>query len=103
MTREEISFELIAQAGSAFSLLVEALGDARQHEFIAVEEKLAQAETVMNKAHNVQTELITSQMNGEDQSVDVLLAHAQDTLMNTILMFTITKEFIHLYEEEAKQ
>lgn len=95
----EISFELISKAGTAFSLLVEALREARRHHFEIATQKRAEAEQLMNEAHNLQTQLIVKEMNGEENQVNVLLVHAQGTLMNTILMSTIVEEFILLYKE----
>ncbi|MBF0787404.1 MULTISPECIES: PTS lactose/cellobiose transporter subunit IIA [unclassified Streptococcus] len=95
----EISFELISKAGTAFSLLIEALREARQHHFESAEQKRQEAEQLMNEAHNLQTQLIVKEMNGEENQVNVLLIHAQGTLMNTILMSTVVEEFILFYKK----
>lgn len=102
MTREQDSFELISKAGSAFSILVDVLNDCRNGQFAEVETKIANAEEMMNNAHNIQTRLITEQINGQEEPPDLLMVHAQDTLMNTILMFTITKEFVHMYQDRER-
>ncbi|WP_262368799.1 PTS lactose/cellobiose transporter subunit IIA [Enterococcus faecium] len=52
----------------------------------------------MNEAHNLQTNLIVNEVNGDDNQINALLIHAQDTLMNTILMSTIVDEFLNLYK-----
>lgn len=98
MTTEEISFALISQAGSAFSMMVEALEAARKNNFEKAKEKKRTAEVLMNEAHNLQTQLMINEANGEANQINVLLIHAQDTLMNTILMSTIVDEFVHLYK-----
>ncbi|WP_461218078.1 PTS lactose/cellobiose transporter subunit IIA [Lapidilactobacillus salsurivasis] len=102
MTTEEISFALISKAGTAFTMLVEALQDAREKDFEKAAVKKAEAETLMNEAHNLQTDLMVNEVNGEGNEINVLLIHAQDTLMNTILMSTIVDEFIKLYRLEEK-
>lgn len=103
MTIDEISFELISKAGTAFSIMVESLNDAKQYNFLEVEKKLMTAEKLMNEAHNLQTSLIVKEMNDEDVETNVLLIHAQDTLMNTILMLTIVQEFVSIYKREEER
>ncbi|HEM3629411.1 TPA: PTS lactose/cellobiose transporter subunit IIA [Streptococcus suis] len=98
----EISFEMISKGGEAFSLLVDALRDARHQDWEGVNRKKAEAERIMNEAHNLQTQLIVEEMNGADNQPNVLLIHAQDTLMNTILMFTLLDEFIYIYQKGEK-
>ena len=98
MTTDEISFALISKAGTAFSMMIEALGDAREKDFEKAEEKKQEAEALMNEAHNLQTNLIVNEVNGDDNQINALLIHAQDTIMNTILMSTIVDEFLNLYK-----
>ncbi|WP_187426323.1 PTS lactose/cellobiose transporter subunit IIA, partial [Enterococcus faecium] len=50
MTTDEISFALISKAGTAFSMMIEALGDAREKDFEKAEEKKQEAEALMNEA-----------------------------------------------------
>ncbi|MGM0125602.1 PTS system, cellobiose-specific IIA component [Enterococcus sp. AZ194] len=103
MTVDEISFELISKAGTAFSMMVDSLNDARNYNFSEVERKQESAEKLMNEAHNLQTSLIVNEMNDEEVKTNVLLIHAQDTLMNTILMQTIVQEFVRVYKREEER
>lgn len=41
-------------------------------------------------------------MNGEHTEVNVLLVHAQDHLMTSMLALELIKEMIQLYEERMK-
>lgn len=100
---EEVAFQLIAKSGTAFSLLVTALKLARTGHFDECEDKIKEAKMLMDEAHNHQTSLITKEANGELEPVSVLLVHAQDHLMNTILLFTIVEEFLYLYKEKEGQ
>ena len=95
---ESISFELISKSGSAFSLLVEALMNVRNGNY-EVEDIISQAKALMDEAHNMQTRLVTQEAQGNALKMGVLLVHAQDHLMNCVLMFTIVEEFIQMYKE----
>ncbi|MEG0285960.1 MULTISPECIES: PTS lactose/cellobiose transporter subunit IIA [Vagococcus] len=99
MSTEQISFELISKAGDAFGYLVQAIQFASEGQFEEADKKISESETVMNDAHKVQTSMIVKEAQGEDNDISVLLIHAQDTLMNTILMATLTKEFVKVYKK----
>lgn len=103
MNVEQVSFELISKAGDAFGYLVQAINYAREGEFEEAEKKVSESEKVMNDAHKVQTSMIVKEAQGGQTEVSVLLVHAQDTLMNTILMATLAKEFILLYQRLGKE
>ncbi|NGP46194.1 PTS lactose/cellobiose transporter subunit IIA [Bacillaceae bacterium SIJ1] len=98
MVNEQVSFEMISYAGDAFSKQVEALKYMKGGNHEEAERCIHEAEMLMNKAHRIQTKLIVKEANGEANELSVLLIHAQDTLMNTILMSTIIKELIDMYK-----
>jgi len=103
MENEQISFEIISKAGEAFSILVKALEHARNGKLELAEESIKNSEKLMNEAHNIQTNLIVKEANGVPNEFSVLLIHAQDTLMNTILMSTIVKEMILMFNTLKKE
>lgn len=98
MENEKVSFEMISKAGEAFSILVKALEYVRTGKPEMAELSIKESEKLMNEAHNLQTQLIVTEANGGKNEFSVLLIHAQDTLMNTILMSTIVKEMIKMFE-----
>ncbi|SHF26349.1 PTS system, cellobiose-specific IIA component [Seinonella peptonophila] len=95
---EQIPFQIISYAGDSFSKMMEALQEAKQGNFDKVDPLFAEAEQLLHKAHQVQTDLIVKEANGENNEFSVLLVHAQDTLMNTILSSTLIKELIEVYQ-----
>ncbi|ASN04320.1 PTS lactose/cellobiose transporter subunit IIA [Virgibacillus necropolis] len=97
MNNEQISFEIISKAGDAFSKLMEALKLQRLGKSEEVEQCISESEKLINEAHNIQTELIVNESRGEKNEFSVLLIHAQDTLMNSILLMTVTKEMVEMY------
>ncbi|EAD5716865.1 PTS lactose/cellobiose transporter subunit IIA [Listeria innocua] len=99
MDIEKISFSLISLAGDSFSKLIEALQAAKESNTQLVDQLLKEADDLMIEAHKVQTEMLIQETRGEQASFSVLLVHAQDTLMNTILASTLIREMIEMHQE----
>lgn len=99
MDIEKISFSLISLAGDSFSKLIEALQAAKESDNERVEVLLKEADELMIQAHKEQTEMLIQETRGEKANYSVLLVHAQDTLMNTILASTLIREMIEMYQE----
>ncbi len=77
---EMVSFQLVAAAGEARSLAFEALEKAKAGDFDAAAKLMKQSK------------------DAEHLSVDVLLVHAQDHLMCSMLAQELVQELICLYE-----
>ena len=60
---------------------------------------MKEGEQFLHKAHNAKRDLLSAEANNEEIAISVILIHAQDHLMNTILFERIAKEFIYLYKE----
>ena len=99
---EETIFGLISHSGDAKSLLMEAIGAAKEGDFEKATEKIKEASEKLNLAHQVQTSLIQAEAGGEKQEASLLLIHAQDHLMNAILLKDLATEFIDLYRKIEK-
>ena len=56
-------------------------------------------EEQLTLAHEAQTELLAEEAQGNDIEYSILLVHAQDHLMTTIMYERVAKEFISLYKE----
>lgn len=95
---EMIAFGLIAQAGTARSKAYEALAVAKQGDFEQANELIAQAETSVLEAHNIQTSLLAKEASGDHTEVNVMLVHAQDHLMTAILAKELIAEMIEMYQ-----
>lgn len=105
MDLEMISMQIIAGAGDAKGLIFDALEEAKKGNFAEAKELVKQSEDASKNAHKAQMDLLVAQANGEIGSIDVLLVHAQDHLMTTLLAQELIKEIIRLYElrEEDKK
>lgn len=102
MTIEEISFNLISLGGESFSVMMEALEASETGNVYKQQELMNDAEKLMNQAHNFQTKLLTNEAQGNKNEINVLLIHAQDTLMNTILAATLIKKMCGMNERLLK-
>ncbi len=97
MNLEMIIFQLITHSGDAKSLLFEAIQLAKTGDFTGADEKIEQAEEHLGMAHKEQTKLIQTEAQGNATEVSLLLIHAQDHLMNTIMFKDLAKEFVEIY------
>ena len=95
---EMISFGIIANAGDARSYAFGALEAAKAGNFEEAEELLKKSNDAAVEAHHMQTELLVNEPNGQKTPVDVLLVHAQDHLMTSMLAVELIKELITIYK-----
>jgi len=96
---EMIIFGLITASGNAKSDAMEAIQHAKTGDIEAARASITKAEESLKEAHKTQTSLIQSEASGEKLEMSILLVHAQDHLMNAILMKDLAVEFIDLYEQ----
>ena len=82
---EEVVMGLIINSGQARSLAYGALKQAKQGDFAA--------------AHRVQTQLIESDEGEGKMKVSLVLVHAQDHLMTSMLARELVAELIELHEK----
>ena len=97
---QQISFQIVGYAGNALSLYFEALSQVKQKDYEAADKLLAEADEQMHFAHDMQTELITQEAQGKDMEFSIIVVHAQDHLMNTILTKKLVEELIYLHKEK---
>lgn len=96
---EQIIFEIISHGGNAKSLAYEALDAATAFNFEQANELMAESDQEMSKAHNIQTELIQSEINGDKVQTSLLMIHAQDHLMTAISEKNLIEKMIELYQK----
>ena len=85
-----IAMEVIMNAGDGRDKIDEALAAVAAGDLEQANALLKEAESLIVKAHNAQTEVIQNQVSGENMEYSLLFIHAQDTLMtiNTELRMT---------------
>jgi len=98
----EISMMMILHAGDALNLAMSALRKVRTDDYDEATVLIEEAKAKSVEAHKIQTELLTQMMNGSPVEMDLLLVHAQDHLMNSILMIDIAEEMIEIFKAKNK-
>ena len=97
LTSTQISMSLIASAGEAKSLAFLALASAKQGDFPKAYDLLDQAQQEILKAHRIQTSTLSDEALGNASEIDLLLVHANDHLMSTMLAIDLIEELIELH------
>ena len=97
--QEQIVINLIVNAGSARSSAIEAIQYAKAGDIEKAEESLGNAKEAVNEAHHSQTEMIQAEISGEKAPLSLLMVHAQDHLMTSILARELISEMIELYKK----
>ena len=94
---EEVVMGLIINSGQARSLAYAALKQAKQGDFAAAKSMMEQSRMALSEAHRVQTQLIESDEGEGKMKVSLVLVHAQDHLMNAMLIQDLAADIIALY------
>lgn len=97
MNMEELIITIIVQSGEAKSSAMEAIQSAKAGEFDKAKELLAAANESLGAAHHVQTSLIQAEAGGEKTEVSLLMVHAQDHLMTSMVTRDLAAEIVELY------
>ena len=90
--QEQIVINLIVNAGSARSSAIEAIQYAKAGD-------IEKAEEAVNEAHHSQTEMIQAEIRGEKAPLSLLMVHAQDHLMTSLLCIDLAQEFVDVYKK----
>ena len=96
---EEVVMGLIINSGQARSLAYAALKQAKQGDFEAAKATMDQSRIALSEAHLVQTQLIESDEGEGRMKVSLVLVHAQDHLMTSMLARELVAELIELHEK----
>lgn len=102
MNIEQMIFEIIASAGDARDLTYQALDNVNEGKIKEAYELIEQAEKTMNTAHNAQTKLIQSEVQGEKIDGGLLMIHAQDHMMTAIAEHQMVKRMLPIFEKLLK-
>ena len=97
--QEQSVINLIVNAGSARSSAIEAIQYAKAGDMEKANESLQQAKESVNEAHHSQTEMIQAEIRGEKTPLNLLMVHAQDHLMTSLVVIDLAQEFIDIYEK----
>ena len=96
MNIENIAMQIIVNSGEARSSAFRALEHAKNGDFVEAESCLKEAKEKSLNAHKAQTELLQKEAGGDKMTVSLLMVHAQDHLMSSILARDSITEMIEL-------
>ena len=98
--QSEIIMGLIANGGNARSLAMKAMYAAKAGNFEEAQELLKASNEFILQAHNMQTQLLTTEASGERSEVSLLMVHAQDHLMNAMTVKDLATEIVDIYKNQ---
>lgn len=96
---ESVAFGIITHSGDGRSYAIEAIREAKNGDFEKAEELMKKCGEAFNKAHGMQTELLTREAQGNKVQVDLLFIHAQDHLMTGLTVRQLAEEIIDLRKD----
>ena len=101
MDIEQTIMELLVTAGSARSASLMAIQAARKNDFEQAKILLDEAKTAINQAHKIQTNLIGIDEGEGKLKVTLIVVHAQDHLMNAMVIQDLAQDFIELFRRTS--
>lgn len=96
---DEMIMSLVVEGGNARSLAMEAIQAAKKGDMATARKRLAECDAALIDAHNAQTDMIQAEIRGEGMPVKLLMVHAQDHLMDALVVKELAYEFVDLYEK----
>lgn len=90
---------MIAYAGEAKSLVLEAIKEVRTGNLANYEDKLEKADKSLTKSHQAHTNLLVYDANNQDLNVTILMVHAADHLGSAETIRVLADEIIYLHKE----
>lgn len=96
---EEMILTIIGKAGDAKYCFHEAFSLTRAGKPEAAREKMRSGDRLMTEIHRLQTGLIADELQGTAPAPRLLMVHAQDHLMNAVMLRELLDTLIDMQEE----
>jgi PTS system cellobiose-specific IIA component len=94
----EISFQIISAVGTAKSMYIEAIQEAKQRHFNQAVQLIEEGDRIYAQGHHAHHDLVTKEAGGEAVIPILLLVHAEDQLMAAETVKILASEIIELYK-----
>lgn len=96
---EDISLKMISFAGEASRFAYEALDLIKTNQYQAAKAILSEGRGLIKQANESQRSLILMHCEHQEQQlVSLMMIHAQDHLMNAMLLLDLTEKMIEIFE-----
>lgn len=94
----EISFKIIALAGSAKAQYISAIDLAKEGKYIEARNELKKGNDFLGQSHKFHYEVIQEEANEKTIPSSALFIHAEDQFLTTDLLSTLAEKMIEMYE-----
>jgi PTS system cellobiose-specific IIA component len=95
---EMIMFNIISTVGSARSMYINAVREAKKGNINEAKKMITDGEELFAQGHKAHSELIQKDSAGELKEITLLLVHAEDQLMSAEGLNIVANELIDVYE-----
>lgn len=102
MEYQDIILQIIVNSGDARSYAMNSIKLAKENKIDEAKECIKKCSEFLEKAHNIQTELIQDEAAGRPKEITLLMVHAQDHFMNALTVRDLAQEFIEMYDAMLK-
>ena len=97
---ELVCFQIISAVGSAKSMYIQAIQEAKVGNFQEANKLMSEGEAIFLEGHTAHSSLIQQEASGETVAFSLLLMHAEDQLMTTETFKIIAQEFNEIYQNK---
>jgi PTS system cellobiose-specific IIA component len=98
MEHAQVAMQIILHAGDARTKTMEAMKALRDFDTETAKKHMKEAQADIVKAHNVQTEALQKEAQGEEIEYSILFSHAQDSCMTVYSEMNMAEHFIDICE-----
>lgn len=95
----KLCFQIISEAGDAKSKAMEAVKCSEIGNYAKAEELLDLSRNFLKKAHQIQTDMMHNEINGENIPFSVLLVHSQDHFAMATMAIEMSETVLNLYKQ----
>ena len=99
---ELICFKIISSVGTAKSMYIEAIQEAKKGEFEKAKALIEEGCEIFSEGHHAHSDLIQQEATGEGAKLSLLLLHAEDQLMSAETIKIMAQELIEVYTKLNK-
>jgi len=98
----QVAMQVITYAGMAKSSYLEVLKYYRENDQTAYEQSMSNGDVSFSQAHEAHLQLLQQEMNTQEPQITMLMAHAEDQLMNAETTKIMAEEIIKLSQRIKK-
>lgn len=98
-TTEETCFEILAHVGSAKSSYIEAIGKAKEGDFAAAAQLIAQGDEEFTAGHAHHFKMLQKDVSGEKKAeFSLILLHTEDQMAGAETLKTVANGLLDVYK-----